>query len=297
MVFRRRDDLGPGRDRLGEAYEAMVRGARRAGRPGSGPQELGEREDLAFDPARPPARDDLVYRPGEDAVGLWRTAAPRPDPRTTEVFQPGPDGKLHPVEGWTTTGPFEFGTWARNVGWPKAARDMAGVVGGALGGGVAPGRPSYSGVAGVAGRGASTTDRAGLAAGVYGAGDDVLSAVEKSGPARGRRRIDPRRTEVFQPGPDGKLHPVEGWTTTGPFDGRRWSRNIDWTGVARDLGRIAAGSLAGLSAPGLASQMGTTGVVGTGLSRADLMGLLGGVYLHGDKALEEIEPSQRPEFR
>lgn len=58
----------------------------------------------------------------------------------------------------------------------------------------------------------------------------------------GQVRPDPRRTEVFKTGPDGKLHPVEGWTTTGPFEVDRWRKNIDWGGVADDLSSIAIDS-------------------------------------------------------
>jgi len=47
---------------------------------------------------------------------------------------------------------------------------------------------------------------------------------------------------VFQTGPDGKLHPIPGWHTTGPFDFPTWSHNIDWRGVGNDLGKIASGA-------------------------------------------------------
>lgn len=56
-------------------------------------------------------------------------------------------------------------------------------------------------------------------------------------------RPDPSRTEVFQRGPDGKLHPIPGWHTTGPFDFDIWARNIDWGGVGSDLTSIALGAL------------------------------------------------------
>jgi hypothetical protein len=56
------------------------------------------------------------------------------------------------------------------------------------------------------------------------------------------QRPDPSRTNVFEPGPDGKLRPVPGWHTTGPFDRRAWSHNIDWGGVGKDLGNIASGA-------------------------------------------------------
>jgi hypothetical protein len=50
------------------------------------------------------------------------------------------------------------------------------------------------------------------------------------------------RTDVFQRGADGKLHPIPGWHTTGPFDAGAWSHNIDWGGVGKDLGNIASGA-------------------------------------------------------
>jgi hypothetical protein len=57
---------------------------------------------------------------------------------------------------------------------------------------------------------------------------------------------------VFQTGPDGKLHPIPGWHTTGPFAFREWSHNIHWGGVAKDLGEIIAGVPAFFSGVGLA---------------------------------------------
>lgn len=63
----------------------------------------------------------------------------------------------------------------------------------------------------------------------------------------GQGRPDPRQTEVFRRGPDGKLHPIEGWTTTGPFEFRRWRDNIDWGGVADDLGGIVIDSASAMT--------------------------------------------------
>ena len=57
------------------------------------------------------------------------------------------------------------------------------------------------------------------------------------------RSPDPSRQEIFQPGSDGKLHPIPGWHTTGPNDFGTWSKNIDWNGVGRDLGNIAERSI------------------------------------------------------
>jgi hypothetical protein len=53
--------------------------------------------------------------------------------------------------------------------------------------------------------------------------------------------IDPNRTPVFQPGPDGKLHPIPGWHTTGPLAFDEWAHDIDWGGVARNLVDIGTG--------------------------------------------------------
>lgn len=73
---------------------------------------------------------------GDRLEGRSRSIAQpaRPDPRRTEVFKPGPDGKLHPVEGWHTTGPFAFGEWAGNVDWGGVADDLATVGFGAISG-------------------------------------------------------------------------------------------------------------------------------------------------------------------
>lgn len=61
-------------------------------------------------------------------------------------------------------------------------------------------------------------------------------------------RIDPSRTEVFRRGPDGKLHPIAGWHTTGPFAFGEWARNVDWRGVGDDLATIGAGAVSGAGA-------------------------------------------------
>jgi len=72
---------------------------------------------------------------------------------------------------------------------------------------------------------------------------------------RGRQpgEIDPSRTDVFQTGPDGKLHPVPGWRTTGPFDFGKWAKKFDWGGVAGDLTDITTGALDFMSGAGLAN--------------------------------------------
>jgi len=75
----------------------------------------------------------------------------------------------------------------------------------------------------------------------------VRSPRRRSGPPP----IDPSKTPVFQTGPDGKLHPIPGWHTTGPFDFGVWSHNIDWGGVAKDLGNIAIGAASFMRGPGL----------------------------------------------
>ena len=67
--------------------------------------------------------------------------------------------------------------------------------------------------------------------------------------------IDPSRTEVFQPGPDGKLHTIPGWRTTGPFEFDAWARMFDWRGVAGDLADIGAGALDFMGGGGLAGEV------------------------------------------
>jgi hypothetical protein len=114
-----------------------------------------------------------------------------------------------------------------------------------------------------------------------------------SAPRRGQA-IDPSKEEVFRPGPDGKLHPVDGWTTTGPFDLGRWTHNVDWTGVARDLGTIAAGAMSGAGLPGLLSRRATAGVIGEGLTSADKLTLGAGAYSAADKTLQDVAPKQKP---
>jgi hypothetical protein len=105
--------------------------------------------------------------------------------------------------------------------------------------------------------------------------------------ARPAGPVDPRTTDVFQPGPDGKLRPVPGWPTTGPFDVGKWAHNIDWGGVARDLSIAAAGipGAAALKAP---------------LTALDIAGLVGGFVTAGwetkhkqDEAIEEPQAARR----
>ncbi len=67
--------------------------------------------------------------------------------------------------------------------------------------------------------------------------------------------IDPSKTPVFQAGPDGKLHPISGWHTTGPFDVGAWSHNINWDGVAKDLGEIGTGVATFFSGAGLGADL------------------------------------------
>lgn len=125
--------------------------------------------------------------------------------------------------------------------------------------------------------------------------EETIRPIQIEGPAKARP--DPYRTEVFKPGADGKLHPVEGWTTTGPFDFPRWAANIDWPRSARSAAGLVADVLASGGTFGRASRASTPGVVGGGATRADGATLGGGVYLGGDAALEELQPTKRPELR
>ncbi len=67
--------------------------------------------------------------------------------------------------------------------------------------------------------------------------------------------LDPARAEVFQRGPDGKLHAVPGWRTTGPFEFGEWSRMFDWGGVVSDLTDINAGALGFIFGGGIAGEV------------------------------------------
>jgi hypothetical protein len=86
--------------------------------------------------------------------------------------------------------------------------------------------------------------------------------------------IDPSTTDVFQRGPDGKLHPIPDWRTTGPFDVGTWAHNIDWGGALSDLGNIgswAATILSGgeaLAAPGALKALGLDGILESGVKGA-----------------------------
>jgi len=92
-------------------------------------------------------------------------------------------------------------------------------------------------------------------------------------------RPDPRRTEVFKPGADGKLHPVEGWHTTGPFAFGEWAKNVDWGGVADDLADIGTG-VVGWLAPGV-------------LGPLEKLALFANVYRAGDDTRHELDDLDR----
>jgi hypothetical protein len=67
--------------------------------------------------------------------------------------------------------------------------------------------------------------------------------------------IDPSKTDVFRTGPDGKLHPIPGWRTTGPTDFKKWSPRFDWDGVGEDLTDITTSALDFMSGAGLADEV------------------------------------------
>lgn len=69
-------------------------------------------------------------------------------------------------------------------------------------------------------------------------------------------RLNPSRTDVFRRGSDGKLHPIPGWHTTGPYDFGAWAHNIDWRGVGRDHLDIGAAALDGMGVAGLLESLG-----------------------------------------
>jgi len=99
-------------------------------------------------------------------------------------------------------------------------------------------------------------DDGALSAGEHGAalsggsGHDTLSSTAPAPPTSGQS-IDPSRVDVFQPGADGKLHPIPGWRTTGPFGFGTWAHYFDWGGVARDLAEIGSDALLAPEAVGV----------------------------------------------
>jgi hypothetical protein len=96
--------------------------------------------------------------------------------------------------------------------------------------------------------------------------DYAILAKYRRPPRSGPAPIDSQRTPAFQPGADGKLHPVPGWKTTGPFDVGTWAKNIDWAGVVRDGVNIGAGAGA-VTFPGVAGQI--AGLWGVGREALD----------------------------
>ena len=107
------------------------------------------------------------------------------------------------------------------------------------------------------------------------------------------RPIDPNTTNVFQTGPDGKLHPFPGWHTTGPYDFEAWAHNVDWWGVTRDLGKILAGAVASV-APNLAPGATGLGVVGDGAATGKIAGAAAGSAGLGLGGLDDVSPRQKP---
>ena len=83
----------------------------------------------------------------------------------------------------------------------------------------------------------------------------INNGLGRSGTQPPQPPIDPSKTSVFQTGPDGKLHPIPGWHTTGPFDFGTWSHNIHWGGVAKDLDEIVAGIPAFFSGVGAGADL------------------------------------------
>jgi len=115
---------------------------------------------------------------------------------------------------------------------------------------------------------------------------------------------DPTRVDVFQQGADGKLHPIPGWHTTGPFDFETWSHEIDAKGAASDLGHIAEGvaDVEGASAAGEVF----LDALGPGVRRAVQRGIFGPGHGHhpiprfmggaADQALADMAPPMHRAF-
>jgi hypothetical protein len=137
-------------------------------------------------------------------------------PASTDGAPPAPVSWLYPIQNqWRTSLlPVDPGVSANASGAPSPPRPIS------------------------AGQTSSLLPSTGLLSGAVPT-DGTASLIKVSSPTR-NPQLDPSRTNVFQPGPDGKLHPIPGWRTTGPFDFETWSHNIDWNGVGKDLGDIAS---------------------------------------------------------
>ena len=61
-------------------------------------------------------KSSMVTNPAHPRVG--------PDPSRVDVFQRGADGQLHPIPGWHTTGPADFGTGGSEIHWDKVGSDL-----------------------------------------------------------------------------------------------------------------------------------------------------------------------------
>jgi hypothetical protein len=62
----------------------------------------------------------MVTNPAHPRVGQ--------DPSRVDVFQRGADGQLHPIPGWHTTGPADFGTWGNEIHWDGVGQDLSHIV-------------------------------------------------------------------------------------------------------------------------------------------------------------------------
>ena len=103
----------------------------------------------------------------------------------------------------------------------------------------------------------------------------------------GNHRIDPHQTDVFRSGPDGKLHPIPGWRTTGPFDHQAWSYNIDWGGVGDDLA-TSAFRIAGLVAPINPKPPGSP----LPKNKIESVGVIGTLYDMGKELREDLRKTE-----
>ena len=136
------------------------------------------------------------------------------------------------------------------------------------------------------------------------AGGRTLKSAMVTAPTNPRVGPDPQRTDVFQRGPDGKLHPVEGWHTTGPFDVGTWAGEVDPHGISQDLEHIIDSVLdiEGAKAAGEAF----VDALGPGMKRAIERGIFGPGHGHhpipkfmggaADQGLADMAPPMHREF-
>jgi hypothetical protein len=135
-------------------------------------------------------------------------------------------------------------------------------------------------------------------------GGRTLKSAMVTSPTNPQVGPDPSRVDVFQRGADGKLHPIPGWHTTGPFDFDAWSHMVDAKGAGQDLEHIGESVLdaEGANAAGEAF----LDALGPGVRRAVERSIFGPGHGHhalpkfmggtADQGLADMAPPMHSEF-